>query len=48
LEKLGVLVIPDFTNSEKFITNWLNEDAALHIEYPDKTFSVLQRVLKID
>jgi len=46
LNKLGVTVISDLLKGERIIKNWLANDAALHINYADETFSILKKILK--
>ena len=45
LEKMGVLVLPELKNQHTKIEEWLKQTEFLHINYPDETKQILEKIL---
>lgn len=42
---LGVRVLSGWQNARKELADWLENDTALHLDYPDETFRILEQVI---
>ena len=45
LEKMGITVLPELKNNGSKLSQWLNEDNVLHINYPDVTREILEKIV---
>ena len=48
LEKMGVLVLQELKNQSAEIEKWLKQNEILHINYPDETKEIFERILLTD